>query len=248
MADASDEDGATERRAARARGRAPRDAAEHDADRAAERATDPATERARRYFDTHADAYDDEMRVAERRLLGEQRTWATSRASGTVLELAVGTGLNLPLYAAAATHVLGIDLSTAMLARARHRVRDLGLGDRVELREGDVQHLDLPDGSVDTVVATYALCTVPDPGAALREARRVLRPGGRLVLVEHGPASSRWVRGVQRVLDPLAVRFQADHLLREPRRFAAGAGFVVEHADQVGTAGLAHRVDARRPG
>lgn len=208
---------------------------------------DGATERARRYFDAHADGYDDEMRVAERRLLGEQRTWATSRASGAVLELAVGTGLNLPLYPAAVTHVLGIDLSTAMLDRARARVRDLGLGDRVELRQGDVQHLDLPDGSVDTVLATYALCTVADPGAALREARRVLRPGGRLVLVEHGPASARWVRAVQRLLDPLAVRFQADHLLREPRRSAAGAGFVVEHADQVGTAGLAHRVDSRRP-
>ncbi|MBB2924313.1 class I SAM-dependent methyltransferase [Cellulomonas cellasea] len=209
---------------------------------------DRATARARQYFDTHADGYDEEMRVAERRLLGEQRTWATSRASGAVLELAVGTGLNLPLYPAAVHHVLGIDLSAAMLDRARARVRDLGLGERVALRQGDVQRLDLPGGSVDTVVATYALCTVPDPGAALLEARRVLRPGGRLVLVEHGPAASRWIRAVQRVLDPLAVRFQADHLLREPRRLAADAGFVVEHADQVGTGGLAHRVDARRPG
>ncbi|MGW6130903.1 class I SAM-dependent methyltransferase [Cellulomonas sp. NPDC055163] len=213
----------------------------------APRPEDRATERARRYFDTRADGYDDETRVAERRLLGEQRTWATSRASGAVLELAVGTGLNLPLYPAAVTRVLGVDLSAAMLDRARARVRDLGLGDRVELRQGDVQGLDVPDGTVDTVLATYALCTVPDPGAALREARRVLRPGGRLVLVEHGPASSRWARAVQRVLDPLAVRFQADHLLRAPRRSAVEAGFVVEHADQVGTAGLAHRVAARRP-
>lgn len=209
-------------------------------------ASQRATERARRYFDTHADGYDDEMRVAERRLLGEQRTWATSRAWGEVLELAVGTGLNLPLYPAAVTHVLGVDLSAAMLDRAWARVRDLRAGERVELRQGDVQRLDLPDASVDTVLATYALCTVPDAGAALREARRVLRPGGRLVLVEHGPASSRWVRAVQRALDPLAVRFQADHLVREPRRFAVEAGFAVEHADQVGRAGLAHRVDARR--
>lgn len=208
---------------------------------------DPATARARRYFDAHAHGYDEQMRVAERRLLGEQRTWATSRASGTVVELAVGTGLNLPLYPGAVRHVLGIDLSAAMLDRARARVRDLGLGERVELRHGDVEHLDVPDASVDTVVATYALCTVPDPGAALQEARRVLRPGGRLVLVEHGPASSRWVRAVQRALDPLAVRWQAEHLLRDPRRLAAAAGFTVTEADRTGVCGLVHRVDARRP-
>jgi ubiquinone/menaquinone biosynthesis C-methylase UbiE len=93
-----------------------------------------------------------------------------------VLELAVGTGLNLPLYPDRVRHVLGIDLSEAMLDHARARLRALRLDDRVQVRRGDVQHLDLADASVDTVVATYALRPVPDPRATLLEARRVLRP------------------------------------------------------------------------
>lgn len=159
----------------------------------------------------------------------------------------MGTGLNLPLYPDHVSSLLGVDLSPAMLDRARARVRALGLDGRVQLRRGDVQRLDLPDACVDAVVATYALCTVPDPGAALLEARRVLRPGGRLLLVEHGPGRSAWVRAVQRALDPLTARWQADHLLRDPRRLALDAGFEVTESDQVGVGGLAHRVDARAP-
>ncbi len=203
--------------------------------------------RVQRYFDAHAGSYDQQMGVAERWLLGRHREWATSRASGMVLELAVGTGLNLPLYPDRVRHVLGIDLSEAMLDHARARLRALRLDDRVQVRRGDVQHLDLADASVDTVVATYALCTVPDPRATLLEARRVLRPGGRLLLVEHGPSRSAWLRAVQHALNPLTIRWQADHLLRDPRELVTDTGFEITQAEQVGVGGLAHRVDARKP-
>jgi ubiquinone/menaquinone biosynthesis C-methylase UbiE len=164
-----------------------------------------------------------------------------------VLELAVGTGLNLALYPDQVKHVLGVDLSEGMLDHARARLHARGLGDRIEVRHGDVQHLDLADASVDTVLATYTLCTVPNPRAALIEARRVLRPGGRLLLVEHGPSRSAWVRAAQRALNPLTVRWQVDDLLRNARDLATDIGFEITHADQVGVAGLVHRVDAAKP-
>ena len=204
--------------------------------------------RVRAYFDEHAGDYDRQFSVAERRLLGEHRRWATSRVRGTTLELAVGTGLNLPLYPDAVPRVVGIDLSEGMLERARARTRTLGLVDRVELQVGDVRHLDLPDASVDTVLATYALCTVADPAAAVREAARVLVPGGRLLLVEHGLGERRWMRAVQRALNPLSLRWQADDLLGRPVEVVRAAGFDVVDADRTGTAGIVHRVHARKPG
>ena len=202
--------------------------------------------RVRDYFDAHAAHYDRQIGVAERRLLGEQRRWATSRARGTVLELAVGTGLNLPLYPDAVRHVVGVDLSERMLDLARARLRHEGLVHRVELRVGDVQHLDLPDASVDSVVSTYALCTVPDPAAALGEAARVLTPGGRLLLVEHGLAADRWARGLQRALNPVTTRWQADDLLGRPLPLVRAAGLEVVEADRTGLAGIVHRIHARK--
>ena len=205
------------------------------------------TSRVERYFDAHASDYDRQIGGAERWLLGRHREWATSRAAGMVLELAVGTGLNLALYPDQVEHVLGVDLSEGMLDHARARLHARGMGDRIEVRHGDVQHLDLADASVDTVLATYTLCTVPNPRAALIEARRVLRPGGRLLLVEHGPSRSAWVRAAQRALNPLTVRWQVDDLLCNASDLATDVGFEITHADQVGVAGLVHRVDAAKP-
>lgn len=200
-----------------------------------------------RYFDAHAGHYDRQMGGAERWLLGTHRAWATSGAGGDVLELAVGTGLNLPLYGAEVRHVLGLDLSEAMLDCARERVHAHRLEDRVEVRRGDAEHLELPDTSVDTVVATYALCTIPDPDAALLEAKRVLRPGGGLVLVDHGPSRSALLRVAQRALNPLTVRWQSDDLLRDTHALVIAAGFEVVEADQVGVTDLVHRVHAQGP-
>ncbi|MGW5265011.1 class I SAM-dependent methyltransferase [Microbispora sp. NPDC004025] len=199
----------------------------------------------RRVFDRLADRYDGQMLTWERRLLPGSREWAVGQARGHVVEIAVGTGLNLPLYDAGTT-VVGIELSERMLELARRRAARAGLGERVELRQGDVQRLDLADGVADTVVSTFTMCTIPDPAAAAREAHRVLRPGGRFVLAEHGPSSNPVIRAGMRLAEPLFVRSAADYLTRDPRPFLEQAGFELESVTRT-TRGIGFRVLAVRP-
>jgi ubiquinone/menaquinone biosynthesis C-methylase UbiE len=207
----------------------------------------PSALRSRRLYDAHAEEYDRSIAAFERLVFGEHRRWATARATGAVAEVAVGTGLNLPLYDSSVRSVLGIDQSEPMLEVARRRVREHGLGDRVQLRRGDMQRLELPDASVDTVLATYALCSVPDPLAVVVEARRVLSPGGRLVLVEHGVATAWPVRLLEHAAQSLSVRFAADDLLGDPGPLAREAGLELELLERHGRGGLVHRVVARAP-
>jgi ubiquinone/menaquinone biosynthesis C-methylase UbiE len=116
----------------------------------------------------------------------------------------------------------------------------------VELRLGDAQALDLPDARFDTVVSTLALCSIPDERRAVAEVRRVLRPGGRFLLLEHVRSPILPVRVGQRVLDPIFIRFAADHLLREPLDHLAAEGFVVDRLER-SKWGIVERVSAHRP-
>jgi ubiquinone/menaquinone biosynthesis C-methylase UbiE len=202
------------------------------------------TERVRRIQDKTAPRYDRQIRLFERLLFGDGREWVCSQASGEVLELAVGTARNLPYYAKD-VRLTGIELSEEMLAIAHQRQRELGR--EAELRVGDAQALDFPVESFDTVTCTLALCTIPDDRQAVREAYRVLRPGGRFLLLEHVRSPSAPVRFGQRLLDPLAVRFQADHLVREPLDYLGEEGFQVERVER-SKWGIVERVAARKPG
>jgi ubiquinone/menaquinone biosynthesis C-methylase UbiE len=142
-----------------------------------------------------------------------------------VLEVGVGTGRNLP-YFSPDIRLTGIDISPAMIELARRRADELRRG--VELRVGDAEALAFPDGSFDTVVFCLTLCSVPDDRRAMAEARRVLRPAGRVALFEHVRSPVPIIRVAQRLLDPLAVRFQADHLMREPAEVLPIEGFTID--------------------
>ena len=198
-------------------------------------------------FDHLAPHYDRMIGVIERLAFGRHRGWVGARARGRVLELGVGTGLNLPHYGPAVAEVIGLDLSGQMIARARARARDLGTAGRTDLQVGDVQRLDLPGSHVDTVVSTLTFCTIPDPQAAADESARVLRPGGRMVLVEHGPSTRRWLTGAMARVDPAFQRWAHDHLLRDPVPYVRRAGLVVDKVERRGVGGVVFRVLAHRP-
>jgi ubiquinone/menaquinone biosynthesis C-methylase UbiE len=200
------------------------------------------TERVRRVQDKHAAGYDRKISRFERFLFGGGREWVCSRARGRTLELAVGTARNLPLYSGEVV-LTGIELSPEMLALGRQRAQEIG--HPATLQQGDAQDLDFADESFDTVVCTLGFCTIPDPRRGLEEAHRVLVPGGSLVLLEHVRSPSRPVRIGQRLLDPLAVRFEADHLLRDPVDHLEDVGFAIEELVR-SKWGIVERVSARK--
>lgn len=140
--------------------------------------------------------------VCGRRLALRERERIVPRAGGRVLEIGFGSGHNLALYdPRAVAEVVALEPSEEMWALARPAVARSPVP--VEAIVGAAEELPLADASIDTVVSTFTLCTVPDPRAALAEARRVLRPGGQLLFCEHGEAPDEPVRRWQRRLDPL---------------------------------------------
>jgi ubiquinone/menaquinone biosynthesis C-methylase UbiE len=201
------------------------------------------TERVLGLYEKEARKYDREMNFFDRLLFAGGREWVCSQAAGDVLEIGIGTGRNLPHYRADVS-LIGIELSPAMLEIARARARELRR--EVDLRVGDAQALEFPDESFDAVVCTLSLCTIPDDRAAVAEVRRVLRPGGRFLLLEHVRSPVLPVRLGQRLLDPLAVRFEADHLLREPLEYLRAERFEVERFER-SKLGIVERVVARKP-
>jgi ubiquinone/menaquinone biosynthesis C-methylase UbiE len=202
------------------------------------------TERLKRKWQKEAPTYDRRMGFFERVLFEDGREWVCSRASGEVLEVAVGTGRNFPFYPAG-VRLTGIDLSPAMLEIARKRADELSLN--ADLRESDAQELPFADASFDTVVCTLSLCNIPDDRRAIAEMKRVLRPGGRLLLLDHVRATSKVWLSVQRVLEPLSWRFSCENLLRRPLEHVLAEGFEVERRERY-KAGIVERLSARKPG
>jgi ubiquinone/menaquinone biosynthesis C-methylase UbiE len=200
------------------------------------------TERWHRYWDKKSRGYDREMQFMERMLFDDSREWACSQASGDVLEVAVGTGLNLGAYPSG-IQLTGVDLSEAMLAIARTRAAELGR--KVELRQGDAHALPFADATFDTVVCTFGLCAIPNINTALGEMTRVLRPAGKLILVDHVASSSRIARGIQRALEVITVPMASEHFLRRPLNNVKQLPFRIERAERF-KLGLVERIVARK--
>ena len=184
------------------------------------------TNRIRRLYDDRAATYDRSLGLLERFALGPFRAAYGSLLRGHVLEVAIGTGLNVPFYSSAVTSAVGADLSREMLRQAR--LNAAGASVPIAFVQADAEALPFPDDSFDTVGISLALCTVPDPAVALRELGRVCRPHGRVILLEHVRSSAPPIAVAQRVLSPLNERAIGCHLDRDTFGLARSLGFSLE--------------------
>ncbi|KGD85818.1 class I SAM-dependent methyltransferase [Rhizobium sp. YS-1r] len=150
-------------------------------------------------------------------------------AEGRVLEIGSGSGLNLPFYGARVREILALEPSPNLLALARSAPQSAM---PVQFIEASAEAIPLDDGSVDTVVTTWTLCTIPGAAAALSEMRRVLKPGGKLLFVEHGRSPDRGVRWFQDGLTPVWRRISGGcHLNRPIRSMIEDGGFRIDRVE-----------------
>jgi ubiquinone/menaquinone biosynthesis C-methylase UbiE len=150
---------------------------------------------------------------------------------GQVVEIGFGSGLNVPFYPAAVSGVAAIEPAGVGWKLARRRLGATNIP--VEHAGLDGQSLPLPDNSYDAALSTWTLCTIPDAVAALREVRRVLKPGGRLHFLEHGLAPDPRVQRWQHRLEPVQKRFAGGcHLTRPILDLLTEAGFTIAEVDE----------------
>jgi SAM-dependent methyltransferase len=158
-----------------------------------------------------------------------QRERIIPHAKGIVVEIGFGSGLNLPYYdAVRVDRLIGIEPDDAMINLAKGALDKSPFP--TEVRKGVGEHLPLADAMADTVVVTYALCTIPEPERALKEIRRILKPDGQLLFCEHARAAAGWRARLQRGLNgPWGKLFGGCNLIREPVAMIEGAGFMTEN-------------------
>ena len=164
------------------------------------------------------------------RQAGDYRGRIIPAARGRVLEVGIGSGLNLPFYAGEVESVTGVDPSASLLAMTRKAAKNLPFP--ITLLEGGAEQLALDDKSFHTVVTTWTLCSIPQSDLALQEIRRVLKPGGELLFIEHGLSPDPRVSGWQRRLNPLWHRCSGGcNLNRSIDRLVREAGFAIKRLE-----------------
>jgi ubiquinone/menaquinone biosynthesis C-methylase UbiE len=153
-----------------------------------------------------------------------------SAASGRVLEIGVGSGENLPFYTDAVTHIVGLDPSARLLAWAKEKASTAARA--IELIEASAESIPLDARSMDTIVTTWTLCSIPNVVATLDEMRRVMKPDGSVLFVEHGQSPELSVRAWQDRLTPIWRRLAGGcHLNRPIRQLVEDSGFQIEYLE-----------------
>ena len=206
--------------------------------------TDLETAKTKARFNRIAPMYDSMEWVTETAAFRHwrQKLW-TLVPSGRVLEVGIGSGKNFAYHSDRVT-VIGIDISERMLAKARPKARDMDYA--IELYQGDAQRLEFADDSFDAAAATFVFCSVPDAVAGLRELGRVVKPDGKIVLMEHVRINQPAIIGkLMDWIDPLVVRLIGPHINRRTVENVITAGLQVEQVEELAPGGLVKLILAR---
>ena len=199
------------------------------------------TESVKRRYNRMALLFDFIERGAGSRLrLWRSLLWSKIEGS-SILEVGVGTGANLPYYPEG-IKVTAIDFSPNMLKHAREKVNRQNKD--VILQEMDVQSLRFADDTFDTVIASLVFCSVPDPVRGLIEMKRVCKPGGKVVLLEHVLSSRRLLRFVMNLFNPLVLWMVGDNINRQTVENVAKSGLVIEKVTDL--SGVFKLIEARK--
>lgn len=204
---------------------------------------DKATEIAKRRYNRIAPIYDLMESLLERSRYSKWRELLWSKVDGTkILEVGVGTGKNFPYYPSGA-EITAVDFSDKMLKRAIDRASQQKV--KVHLQQMDVQNLNFEDNTFDTIVASFVFCSVPNPVRGLMEVKRVCKPEGRVVLLEHVLSANRIMAWLMNLVNPLVVRVIGANINRRTVDNVIKSNLAVEQVSDLG-AGIFKLIEARK--
>ncbi|WP_428357281.1 class I SAM-dependent methyltransferase [Methyloprofundus sp.] len=176
----------------------------------------------RKRYDRLAPYFDRIESMMEKMMMGELRDKIWQKVSGDIiLEVGVGTGKNFPYYPAKS--ITAIDFSPAMIREAKKKSHQSGVV--VDLSIMDVQQLDFPDNHFDSVIGTFLFCSVPGPKQGLVELKRVCKPGGEVLLLEHVLSTNKFAAAIMHLLNPITVRLVGANINRETVKTVQSCGF-----------------------
>jgi len=194
-----------------------------------------ATAQIRDHYQCISPKYDQKAEGSERRFTPWRKDLWSIVKGPHILEVGVGTGRNMPYYPAG-QEIIAIDLTPGMLAQAQKRAASLNLN--VALQVGDVQSLEFPDNSFDTAVATFVFCSVPKPVSGLLELKRVVKPHGQILLLEHTRSPNQLLGVLMDLLNPLSVWVMGDNINRRTVENIQKAGLVIERITDLAMGGI----------